>query len=300
MLWVTKYIKRRSYTPRRQDDYQLPLVAPPVLSARSPQNSELPPYEPTLDHEHNENMVTTENSHSELGAALGLMGNIWRKLKRRHIELSIEPATAARQWPGFPWIHQIWKNFLQQPAEIVLSFLISAIFVGIFVAQSSGSVLSARLVSDEIALSSSPACYGGPSMPKGRGGFGGYSDYSEKCYHTHLGADGCTLFYNQSISYTEEADEQCPFSRSRCTEGIHAPFTLDTGPIDIKYLGINSAQRYQFRRRATCTPIVLDEDLLSRLGFKDSSSIPSGIQNECVPLFLTAYIHISRQLLFYH
>ena len=269
MLWMIKNGKKHFKTARRQNDRQLSLVIARVpYTGRSEDielQAEMQSQEITSTHEHNENMVTTQNSHSELGAALKLIGNVWRRLKLRHIELSTESATAVRQQPELTRLLKFWENFLQQPADIALSLLLSAIFIGLFVAHSSGSILSARIVSDGIALSSSPGCFeskGNGSWFKGRKLFQSYNDYSEKCYHAHLGADGCTTFYNQSISYTEQVDVNCPFSGNGCMKGIHAPIAFDTGLVDSKYLGINAAKRHRFRRRTTCTPFVSDVNLM--------------------------------------
>lgn len=269
MLWVVKNAKEHSKTARRQNNCQLPLVAAHVPPTGRPQDIELQagvrPPEITSIHEHNENMVMTQNSHSELGAALELICNVWRKLSLRHIELPTQPATAVRQQPGLTWLFKFWENFLQQPAEVALSLLLSAIFVCLFVAESSGSILSARIVSDGMALPSSPECFESKdsgSFYKGGILFPSYNDYSEKCYHAHSGADGCTTFYNQSISYTEQAGVNCPFSGNGCMKGIQAPITFDTGFVDSKYLGINAAKRHLFRRRTTCTPLVVDLNLL--------------------------------------
>ncbi|KAL9631289.1 MAG: hypothetical protein Q9164_005974, partial [Protoblastenia rupestris] len=252
----------RSKAIKRRRGPQLPHVSTPAPAVGRPQIIELENRLRsaiiTSDHERSENMATTQSSHSELGAGLSLIGNVWRRLRLGQIELSTKPATA-RQWARLTRSSKLWKNFLQQPAEIALSLLLSAIFVGLFVAQSSGSVLSARIVSDGMALSTSPGCLKS-SEPTDGAHHGGFSDYSEKCYHAPLGADGCTLFYNQSISYTEQAGDKCPFSetsRNRCIGGMHGPVTFDTGFIDVKYLGINAASQKQFRRRTTCTPAVL-------------------------------------------
>ena len=263
IFWAIKYVKENHKGRRGQTNYQLPLVDEPLLSSGRPQSNGIqlqPRFYETPTQDPSENLITTQKSHSEIGAALKLIGNVWQTLKLRHIELPTESAT--RQQPELIWISKIWKNFLQQPAEIALSLLLSAIFIGFFVAQSSGSVLSAKIISDGAALSTSPRCrYSSVTADDAR--FGGYNDYSERCYRSPLGADGCTLFYNQSISYTEQASDKCPFSNSsgnRCTEGIHAPITFDTGFVDAKCLGINAAKRHKFRRQTTCTPAWLHED----------------------------------------
>ena len=198
---------------------------------------------------------TIKNSHSELGAALDLMKGVWTLLKIDRIELSTT-CSSSEERQTWSKIGRLWNNFLRQPADILVSLLISAALVGLFVAQSSGSVLSASVVSDTTALLSSSKCTDAEGAD--RGSFSRAVTYVKQCYRVKDEADGCNYFYNQSIAYLEKSDQTCPFLAQTCALGRSSAMTFDTGFIDAKFLGINAAKRYQFRRKTSCAPLVPD------------------------------------------
>jgi hypothetical protein len=80
--------------------------------------------------------------------------------------------------------------------------------------------------------------------------------YAKKCYHALPGADGCNAFLTQALPYTNSSNQLCPFEPSLCSGGEFSAFTLDTGPVSSKALGINVPVGYSFRRATTCSPIV--------------------------------------------
>lgn len=147
----------------------------------------------------------------------------------------------------------IWKNILRDPLEISIRFLLSFTFIGIFVALASGSVLSAKIVSDSVALSSSGRCWAPYySIQAIENAFA----YSRQCYNASNGAEGCSLFFNQSIGYTSESSGHCPWVGKLCAlRNDNASYTLDTGFISTKTIGINAQSRYSFRKRTTCAPL---------------------------------------------
>ena len=100
----------------------------------------------------------TNTSHSELGAAIMLIGNIWRFLRSGRIELPSNSMYRKKLLSRFPTISRIWRNFLQRPFDILVSLLLSSFFVAIFVAESTANVLSVNIVSDTTAIVSSPKC----------------------------------------------------------------------------------------------------------------------------------------------
>lgn len=120
-----------------------------------------------------------EESHSELSASTKLITGILRRLRPR-IELSSQAEALnyrrlRSQYAGK--IMSVWNNFLRRPMDIVTAFLLSIAFIGIFVAESSGSVLSAGIVSDTTALASSRRCF----IPKQ------YSDVSQRAFVSNIG-----------------------------------------------------------------------------------------------------------------
>ena len=146
----------------------------------------------------------------------------------------------------------MWKNFLMHPVDIAIQFLLSFMFIGIFVAESSGSVLSASIVSDTTALTSSPQCFA-PYLTTNVAGRA--LSYSRQCYNASEGSEGCNYYYNQSIGYTSESSDDCPWEGNRCALLKNTSYSLDTGHVHTKYIGINAPERYTFRKRTTCAPL---------------------------------------------
>ena len=213
------------------------------------------------------NIAATRESHSELGAAHELLGNVWERLRPDRIELplgstsDIVQGTRDQDWRLYlsERLAKLWRNFLQYPMDIATSILWSMILVGIFVAESSGSVASARIVSDTTAKIVSSNCSILTLRLAGR-----VIDlpanqalrYAQKCYNTPLGSDGCNDFHNQSIGYTERSNPTCPFSGDTCAEGRYAAITFDSGYVHAKTIALNSTQTFYFRRSTTCAPLV--------------------------------------------
>ena len=211
-----------------------------------------------LTHFEIENLETTRTSHSELGAALSLLKNLWHHLGSGRIGLPAGLVSRRKEWTKS--VSRIWTNLIQRPFDIIASIFLSALFVGIFVAESSANVLSANIVSDTTALVSSAKCtfYSRCLGPAGSAAFW----YSQQCYQAPLGADGCNFFYNQSIGYKEKSEDVCPFAGPLCIKARNSALTFDTGLVDASIIGVNSATQFQFRRTTTCAPLGTTSALL--------------------------------------
>ena len=133
-----------------------------------------------------------------------------------------------------------------------MSLLFSIFLIGVFVAEFTGTIFSGSIVSDTLALVASKKCELLPGNLRTEA-----LDYSKKCYGTDPGQDDCNS-YNQSIAYSETSEGKCPFVESLCAFKNESGFSFDTGLLDAKYLGINSATRFQFRQRSTCHPLKTD------------------------------------------
>ena len=208
-------------------------------------------------------LMVISTSRSELGAARDLFINALQN-GTNHQEVDSDLLIKARWLPTF--LHAIsctqpfsgfYRNFKRKASTIVISLFFSVICAGIFVAESSGSVLSANIVSGTMALSASSNC----SMRR-RGSLDRAAAYQQKCYGKSLGSDGCNYFYNQTISYTEQTSNTSPFIIGKCPLKEGCAHTFDTGYIDSKYIGINAARRHYFRRRTTCAPLLPDGKVL--------------------------------------
>jgi hypothetical protein len=94
--------------------------------------------------------------------------------------------------------------------------------------------------------------------------------YAETCYGETAVAEACNIFYNRTISYSVTHNASCPFSGHTCLEGDSSAYTLDTGFVDYNVLGINAEQRFQFRRKTTCAPLVTNYPYLQY--FRDENN----------------------------
>ena len=241
----------------------LPLLSRPPLTDASRDMTQILQSRPTryqrtrFNPLRNEDLDTTRESHSELGAAVAILGTMWGLLRSVGVELSTE-LTNPKRWRTCSSFSRVWNKFLRRPLEFVVSLLFSAFCVGIFVAESSANVMSANIVTDTTALVSSSKC-GIEKL------FNRHSDaaaYSKKCYQTPFGEDGCNSFHHQSVEYTEKSEDKCPFPGETCALEKNPAFSLDTGMVDAKIIGINSRSGYQFRRTTTCAPLRPDGEFL--------------------------------------
>jgi hypothetical protein len=88
-------------------------------------------------------------------------------------------------------------------------------------------------------------------------------EYATRCYNAPPGADGCNFFVTQSIDFEVIDKTTCPFADTFCLEE-HNAYTLSTGLVGSKELGINVPVGYTFNRTTTCSPI-------QREGYYDDS-----------------------------
>lgn len=201
---------------------------------------------------------TTKSSHTELGAARSLIYNVWEELRANQLMLRPKSTRTSRNNSRTEMISRFWHNFIRRAFEITTSLLLSIIFIAIFVVESSGSVLSANIVSDATAPAASSDC----GIPHGWFYYDSVDrrakSYQERCYQKYSRADDCDHYSSQSLTYKERSNASCPFLDKGCLQGKTAAYTLDTGYIDAKFLGFNAGQRHLFRRKSTCSPVASD------------------------------------------
>ena len=196
------------------------------------------------------NLALTNTSHTELSAAMSLFRKVWCTLNMRSVEFQTSVAlSSGTGWrPSAVPIRRMYRNLIMQPLDIASSLLMSAAFIAMFVAESSGSVLSGHILSDSIALSNFPGCLKANRTDHQVNDVMGYNDYSERCYHAEAGADGCAIFFKQSIPCVEKANDECLLSDHSCLRGLHGPVTFDTGLVRPSFLGINTASRVRLEK----------------------------------------------------
>ena len=200
-------------------------------------------------------LPVAEESHSELGAARDLIALAMDELRTDRIELPDDSNSNTWDARGIRnhRLNKPWRKFLERPLDIILPLLLSVVLIGVFVAESTGAILSANIVGDSTAMSYSSRCF---APPDGRDTRGRAKAYIQQCYHAPQGTEGCNFFYNQSVRYEESFSDICPFRGFQCTSKPKSAISFDTGHIDANYVGINSPKRLSFRRRAVCSPII--------------------------------------------
>lgn len=231
---------------------------------------------------HDQNLAITLDSRSQLGAARDLMRGTLRQLNQNRIELFDEapsrPTTSGRHGHCRRSITRIWENILRQPVDFLISILLSALFVAIFVAEASGNAFSVNILSDRTALASTSRCsvsqydrYENIKPLQVRA-----ASYSDQCYRKAKGTDGCNFLYSQEVAYSEQANDFCPFKNDYCALHEKPAYTFDTGYVDAKYVGINSPNKLYFRRTAVCAPLTREAMCMSYRSGHDWGKLPDG------------------------
>lgn len=144
----TKHFRPRN---KLQSSTHLPLLSG-SSSSSAHRHGPNPPQQPQHGHIENEDLRVIEESHSELGAAFAIVRNEWKLLMSGRIELPSGSIFQSQTWPSTPCMRRVWTNILQRPLDILVSLILSALFVGIFVAESSANFLSANIITDTTAL----------------------------------------------------------------------------------------------------------------------------------------------------
>jgi len=159
----------------------------------------------------------------------------------------------------------------------IAMIVISTILFGLFVAQATAGVFSAKIASDRIGLSSSDHCgiwqfdddageeaadrddFKNPEKEARA------SQYAHDCYAlpTSHNTPPCQIFYNQSIAFTTETKQRCPFfSQELCLDGLYSAVTFDTGIVDASTIGVNFPVAHKFRRISTCAPVTMSHPFI--------------------------------------
>lgn len=80
--------------------------------------------------------------------------------------------------------------------------------------------------------------------------------YASNCYKDGDGLLGCTSYVSDSLPWTFNTNETCPFASGMCFGGDTAAYSMDTGPLDSRDdLGINTKESLKFRHKRTCAPV---------------------------------------------
>lgn len=179
------------------------------------------------------------------------------------------------------------KNFKEDTWSFALISALIFMLFAIYVGEQIVAISVAGIVSGSIGLSASPMCGNWDYDPYNLTGDEGFlypsmegaaqqrsTSYVDNCYVEAAIAEGCNLYYNRTISYSEEHNASCPFFGDVCLYGQTSAYALDTGFVDSNVLGINAAKRYQFRRRTTCSPIVTNSSYITYYYPREGYDLP--------------------------
>jgi hypothetical protein len=230
-------------------------------------------------HAHPSEMLEiVEQAKDAEGLVMGSLGSLLEQLRRvvplrRFGEEDARLRVfSARFWTSF--IHLIGENSTDLGYSIFLVFFSSLFYIGSLLL---GIMCTYPVVSDSVAVSRSPHCGIIMSPEANEADAPRYTiwkkyyhdiavesqQYASTCYNAEDGADGCSFFYEQSIQYAAGHDDTCHFkdqSKTLCFNNSTTAYTLSTGVVDAKVIGINSPLRYTFQRSLTCSPLRMDVD----------------------------------------
>lgn len=168
------------------------------------------------------------------------------------------------------------ENLKQDTWSFALISALVLMLFGLFIGEQVVAIFVAGIMSGSTGLSTSPDCgnWIGDYNLAGHDLFLYQSIalaaaqeratlYVENCYGNNTALEACNLYYNRTISYSEEHNASCPFLGGVCLYGQNSAYALDTDYVDSNVLGINAAKRYQFKRRTTCSPIVMNSSYIN-------------------------------------
>ena len=215
LSWSLKWFTRLSH---RQDRH----FSPSSSSAHPPHYGEIPLHD-FLAH----NLHLSQHSHSELSAARDILRNAWEEIRMNNIRLP-SPESRWSRLEHLPFTHLsvpiAFKRLVGISADTLVSLTLAFLLVAIFVAESTGAVLSANIFGDNHAISVSPNCTSLASMSPVTNQ--DVSDYQRLCYDASSMDTRCNIYVNRTILYTEHSNTSCPFIDGVC---LQPAYTLDTG-----------------------------------------------------------------------
>jgi len=94
--------------------------------------------------------------------------------------------------------------------------------------------------------------------------------YAQNCYgQSTSSSSSCQMLSSREIPWHLVHNVSCPFG-NLCLEGTNAAFEMDTGDLDIHYLGINVNFPMTFRRKTTCSLLRQDGYYSTIIGNPDA------------------------------
>ncbi len=206
--------------------------------------------------------------HNFGGAGFNIMGNAFRQFK----PLGGLPTGQRPLRRPLVYLRDMRLRLKENFREIALGMSLGLGLVTLQAAFMALSIFSGLVVSDAVALSRSPHC--GLIVPNRDNSSTVENDkwskrfqdlevesveYAKRCYPANARSEECNYFYNQSINFSVKHNGTCPFPGDVCLYGQNGAFSMTTGRISPRTIGINTRLNYQFERTTTCSPLRMDD-----------------------------------------
>jgi hypothetical protein len=168
-------------------------------------------------------------------------------------------------------LYRLRHSLAANRKEAALLLVLAVLCISLFLLVTVGGVFSAYVVLDGNALCKSSNCgrWFPPNVAQDEATFRnvtiaqvaihndkeeGAASHVARCYRGSRSVDGCDNLLSKSIRYNVSMTK-CPLDGDVCLREDLA-LTFDTEWQDARVLGISSPEKYLFRRRTTCAPLV--------------------------------------------
>ena len=206
-------------------------------------------------------MLETFQTSESIGTAASRLTQ--EHLGMRHIELEGDDRSLQTRCREF------YFNFQQEMWSFSI-ICIAVLALGVFyLTIQVTAILTAGIISSNFGIPTSPTCgywippritwntnpsVQNPPFVMDMDEFHESIYYADTHYDSAATSRAESKYVSQKIDYREHHDASCPFDRNYCISD-RSTFIMDTGLQNSRVLGINTAERYLFRKQAICTPL---------------------------------------------
>jgi hypothetical protein len=219
----------------------------------------------TLGNLQTEVRVAVDKSHGPGEMAAAIIQALIRRL------VVIQPNEPSSRMTRYITERAIWRDFARNKLFIIGTIVLAIAVLFIPVGLGVVSTFSSHLFGDSTALIMSPTA--GIWIPSTQALSKPYirqraqraADWAFLCYDPKIPDDSCSYLYTRSLSFTETSNAQCPFQGAVCYSSESSAHRFDTLWLPLSVLGLNTKPRFEFRRIATFSPIVMSEPYITRI-----------------------------------
>ena len=198
------------------------------------------------------------------------------RLARRH--LAMPRLTVGLDGGRLNSLLQLIENMKEDPRASASIFAFMLLLFAIYVGIQAMAISSSFIIGDSAAVISEGRCAYSVAYwdddwdmkdSSVRSGFwGDLSElaikFEQTCYSGRPSVTPCRGVLTPNLPYNSQNGTRCPFPEpTMCKLGESSAFTLDTGYLNPKMLGINARTNFEFRRRTICAPVNNNDTFLS-------------------------------------